>query len=220
MSQEKVIYMEPKILYSKKKKDKRYQSHKRKESPWHIIAIILGIVCLFLLLAITVLGYMYFQTNSKCNTQDMKDTRERNVSVPGAEDYSVLPLGTVKDYGTCQGSWSCCGKDCYYFSKTEKNWMESKKSCQELGASLIKIDDQEEQVFIQSKIKYNHWIGLEKRGDRHPWKWLDGTTVSKNLDFQNSNGKCGSLKSKHVIPDICTKQFHYICEKKFTCLNN
>lgn len=37
-----------------------------------------------------------FQTNSKCNTQDMKDTRERNVSVPGAEDYSVLPLGTGK----------------------------------------------------------------------------------------------------------------------------
>lgn len=54
----------------------------------------------------------------------------------------------VKDYGTCQGSWSCCGKDCYYFSKTEKNWMESKKSCQELGASLIKIDDQEEQVCL------------------------------------------------------------------------
>ncbi|XP_043736740.1 C-type lectin domain family 7 member A-like [Cervus elaphus] len=219
MSQEKVIYVEPKFLYSEKKEDKRYQSHKRKESPWHIIAIILGIVCLFLLLAITVLGYMYFETNSKCNTQDMKDTNERNASVPGAEDHSVLPPSTVKGYGIYQGKWSCYGKDCYYFSKEEKTWMESKQSCQDLGSSLIKIDDQEEQVFIQSKIKYSHWIGLEKRGVHHPWKWLDGTNTSKNLDFQNSNdGRCGCLKSINIIPEVCTKLLPYICKKSLLAL--
>lgn len=36
----------------------------------------------------------------------------------------------------------------YYFSKKEKTWTESKKSCQDLGASLIKIDDREEQVCL------------------------------------------------------------------------
>ncbi|KAB0349945.1 hypothetical protein FD754_014802 [Muntiacus muntjak] len=123
----------------------------------------------------------------------MKDTNERNASVPGAEDHSVLPPST--------GKLSCYGKDCYYFSKEEKTWMESKQSCQDLGSSLIKIDDQEEQVFIQSKIKYSHWIGLE--------------------DFQNSNdGRCGCLKSINIIPEVCSKPFPYICEKMFTCLDN
>ena len=60
----------------------------------------------------------------------------------------------VKGYGTYQGKWSCYGKDCYYFSKEEKTWMESKQSCQDLGSSLIKIDDQEEQVCL---LDYN-WI--------------------------------------------------------------
>lgn len=32
-----------------------------------------------------------------------------------------------KDYGACQGKWSCCGKDCYYFSTEEKIWDESEK---------------------------------------------------------------------------------------------
>lgn len=53
-----------------------------------------------------------------------------------------------KDYGTCQGKWFCCGKDCYYFSKEEKSWDESEKLCRVLGSSLIKIDDQKEQVCL------------------------------------------------------------------------
>lgn len=52
------------------------------------------------------------------------------------------------DYGTCQVKWSCSEKKCYYFLKEEKTWGEYKKSCQDLGPRLIKIDDQQEKVCL------------------------------------------------------------------------
>uniref|UniRef100_A0A8D1MXY4 C-type lectin domain-containing protein n=1 Tax=Sus scrofa TaxID=9823 RepID=A0A8D1MXY4_PIG len=215
MNKEKVIYMEPKVLFEKQWKEKRHRTNRRRNFPWHTIAIVLGIVCFFLLLTTTVLGYTYFQSRGK----NMECTKERNTS--GTEP-SVLQPFIDKDCGTCQGKWFCCGKDCYYFSKEEKSWDESAKLCRVLGSSLIKIDDQKEQLFIQSKINYNHWVGLRRKGANHPWKWQDGSLLSKNLNFQEStsDAKCGSLKSPNITPDICTREFHYICEKVFTCLNN
>lgn len=53
-----------------------------------------------------------------------------------------------KDYDSFQENWYCCGKSCYYFSKEEKTWERSKKSCQGLHSSLIKIDNKEEQVCL------------------------------------------------------------------------
>ncbi|KAF3816340.1 hypothetical protein GH733_014513, partial [Mirounga leonina] len=85
----------------------------------------------------------------------------------------------VKDYDSFQENWYCCGKSCYYFSKEEKTWERSKKSCEDLSSSLIKIDNKEEQNIIQSKIKYNYWIGLHKTEARPSWKWLDGTLLSQ-----------------------------------------
>lgn len=49
--------------------------------------------------------------------------------------------------GTCHVEWSCCRKMCYYILTEEKTWEESKKACEDCEASLIKIDDKEEQVY-------------------------------------------------------------------------
>ncbi|KAB0398920.1 hypothetical protein E2I00_011841, partial [Balaenoptera physalus] len=141
MSQEKVIYMEPKFLYSKKRKDKRYQTHKRRKCPWHITAIILGIIFRQILSAI----------------YKVRKTQKKEILL-----YRKLRMAQFYHLG-------------------QISWSESKKSCQDLGSNRIKIDDRKEQTFIQSKIKYNHWVGLEGRGANHPWMWLDGTSASKNL---------------------------------------
>ncbi|XP_045868917.1 C-type lectin domain family 9 member A-like isoform X2 [Meles meles] len=123
-----------------------------------------------------------------------------------------------KDSDSFQGKWHCCGKSCYYFSKEEKTWEESKKSCEDLSSSLIKIDNKAEQNFIQSKISYNYWTGLHKIGANHPWKWLDGTPLSQMVNFQQSlrDAKCGHLKPSTLSTIDCQKPFHYICEKMFT----
>uniref|UniRef100_A0A8D2AP16 Ly49-like N-terminal domain-containing protein n=1 Tax=Sciurus vulgaris TaxID=55149 RepID=A0A8D2AP16_SCIVU len=46
----------------------------------------------------------------------------------------------------CEGHWSCCGVKCYHFTKSKKNWEECKKTCQDNGLSLLKINDEDERV--------------------------------------------------------------------------
>ncbi|CAD7681414.1 unnamed protein product [Nyctereutes procyonoides] len=217
VSEDRLVYAKLKLPYSRKQ-DKRHPVGKRREFPWHMVALILGVICFFLLLAITVLGSMFFQRCSGHTMQDIKDTKEKNVSFVEVEDHSILPPIIDKDYDSFQGNWYCCGKSCYYFSKEEKTWERSQKSCQGLHSSLIKIDNKEEQLFIQSKIKYNYWIGLFKAGAKYPWQWLDGTHLSHRVNFQQSllDVKCGHLKSSTIFTADCSKQFPYICEKEFT----
>ncbi|KAM9671699.1 killer cell lectin-like receptor 2 [Trichechus inunguis] len=113
--------------------------------PWHIIAVFLGTTCFLLLLAIAGLGYMYFQSTSECKIQDMEDTKEQNTScAQEVGDHSILPPSTA--CATYQGKWICDGENCYYFSKEEKTWNNSKDSCEDLNSSLVKIDDKDEQV--------------------------------------------------------------------------
>ncbi|XP_070350331.1 C-type lectin domain family 7 member A-like [Equus asinus] len=147
MSKERVTYTELKLPYSKKQKNKRHPTPKKREFPWRGVAIILGIICFFLLLAITGLGYMYFWNSSEGKGQDIKDTKEKNTSSPDVEDHSVLPSCTGKDYDPCQEKWFCCGNNCYYFSKEEKTWAESKMSCQDLCSSRTKVYNKQDQEF-------------------------------------------------------------------------
>ncbi|XP_054552740.1 T-cell surface glycoprotein YE1/48-like [Talpa occidentalis] len=201
MSEERVTYVELKLPRSKKH-DRGYTAQKRREFSWRIIAISLGILCFLLLLATSSLGIMY-----------KKHTNKENSS-------SSEGLSPTTGCDTCSGKWSCCGKMCYYFSKEVKTWDESKKSCEGRGASLIKIDDEGEQKFIQAKIKYNHWIGLYAKGAT--WWWLDSLKPSQKLKFQLPirDGKCGLLKLTNIVPAVCTFEFRYICEKNFDILDN
>ncbi|XP_059536923.1 natural killer cells antigen CD94-like [Myotis daubentonii] len=221
MNEERMTYAELKLPYPKKQ-NKRHPTGKRREFTWKIIAISLGMICFLLLLVITVLGYMIwikdFQISSVNKTQTMTETPE----VEDHPSHPALPPLADKDYNTCQEKWSCCGENCYHFSKAEGTWTESKKSCQDLGSSLIKIESKEEQTFLQSKIKYRGWIGLHKKGANHPWVWLDNSTPSQKLNFQESVTKanCGFLKPTNIATADCTKRSPFICKKKISCLNN
>ncbi|XP_027450514.1 killer cell lectin-like receptor 2 [Zalophus californianus] len=218
MSEERVTYVELKLPHSREQKDKRRPMDKRREFPWYTVALTLGVICFLLLLTITGLGFMFFQKCFAHTMQDMNNTKEKSASLGEAEDHSILLPITDKDYDSFQGSWYCCGKSCYYFSKEEETWERSKKSCEDLRSSLIKIDNKEEQNIIQSKIKYNYWIGLHKTGAKTSWKWLDGTLLSQMVNFQQSlmDVKCGHLKSSKIFTADCSKPFRYICEKEFT----
>ncbi|XP_037371188.1 NKG2-D type II integral membrane protein-like [Talpa occidentalis] len=88
---------------------------------------------------------MFFKGSSECKMQGKKHRYENNASSPAAEDHSVVPPSREKICDGCFGKWSCCGKNCYYFSKDVKTWKESKKSCEGRASTLIKIDDEEEQ---------------------------------------------------------------------------
>ncbi|XP_032203181.1 C-type lectin domain family 9 member A-like [Mustela erminea] len=218
MNEERVTYTDLKVPNSRKQKDKRGPGDKKREFPWHIVALSLGVMCVILLMAITGLSSIFFQKCPAHTMQNKNYTKEKNASLGEVEDDSILPPIIDEDYESFQGNWHCCGKSCYYFSEEEKSWEESKKSCEVLSSRLMKIDNKAEQNFIQSKIRYNYWIGLYKVGAKHPWKWLDGTPLSQTVNFQQNllGIKCGHLKPSTISTADCQKHFHFICEKLFT----
>ncbi|XP_075769523.1 uncharacterized protein LOC142823105 isoform X2 [Pelodiscus sinensis] len=94
---------------------------------------------------------------------------------------AVIALAVLS--GRSPAAWGPCCPDtwvgylgkCYYFSKTEGNWPDSRSNCSALGASLAGIDTPQEMFFMQhSKGKFDHWIGLWRHPDQ-PWKWANGT---------------------------------------------
>uniref|UniRef100_A0A5F9CWI5 C-type lectin domain-containing protein n=1 Tax=Oryctolagus cuniculus TaxID=9986 RepID=A0A5F9CWI5_RABIT len=220
MTEEKVTYSELKLSHAKKKEGKRHLAHKKREN---LCTVILGIICALLLLASIGLGYMFFQKCPKCTTQDMGNIKEKNTSSLQLEDHSVLPSGIETACGSLQGRPFCWTRNWYYFSKEEVTWDESSNLCQNMNSSLVKIDDIQELIFMQSQIKYTYWIGLYKKGDKHEWMWQDSTKLAQNLTFHQSykmNEKCGCLKPRYITSADCSRPFRYICEKNKHFFNN
>nr|XP_040136918.1 protein mago nashi homolog 2 isoform X5 [Ictidomys tridecemlineatus] len=83
----------------------------------------------------------------------------------------------------CEGHWSCYGVKCYHFTKNQEKWEGCKKTCQDNGLSLLKINDKDEQAFLRKQTcKNNYWIGLSYDECEGKWKWVDNDT-SSGMDF-------------------------------------
>ncbi|NP_001014997.1 killer cell lectin-like receptor subfamily H, member 1 isoform 1 [Mus musculus] len=220
MNDERPTYAQLKL--SKKSKDKKQSTQKKKEYPWRISVVILGTVCLCLLISSTVFGYWFFQATSNFKIQYEKDKNESAVSSMEVVHSSGLLLTAArKGCYTCQGGWSCCGGKCYFFSEEEKTWDESEASCKVLGSLLAKIDSREEQNFIQSQVNYSYWVGLHKKGSQFQWVHHKDAKLSSDLDFHTAthvaDAECGYIKPKNLNVAPCHRYFYYICKRNFTC---
>nr|XP_048288339.1 C-type lectin domain family 2 member H-like isoform X2 [Myodes glareolus] len=197
MSEERRAHAEL-TFFLRSKKDKKQSAKKNEDSQWHMTAVILGTVCLCLTMSNAVLGYAFNE----------------------AGPSTLLPT-TEKGYYTCQGRWSCCGENCYYFSEEEKTWSESEASCRVLGSHLAKIDNSEEQNFIQSRLNYSYWVGSRKNERQFQWVNQKDTKLSSDLHFlttHSTSEECGYLKPMSVSSSVCSRHFRYICEKNFPFL--
>ncbi|ELV12449.1 Killer cell lectin-like receptor 2 [Tupaia chinensis] len=114
--------------------------------------------------------------------------------------------------------WSCCGVDCYYFITENKNWKKCKQTCQSYKSSLLKIDDKDEQEFVQSQIyKRNYWIGLSYDEVESKWKWIADDTSGLNftvMNLRSGRGECGFLTSTRISTIDCSMTYGCICEKR------
>ncbi|XP_058512045.1 C-type lectin domain family 2 member D3-like [Ochotona princeps] len=217
MSEQGVTYSELKLPYAKKAKPgKNHPTSKKRKTTCKIIV---GTICFLIVLTIAGLGYMYYKKSLK---EDTRGTKENSTS-SGPEVDSVVPAGTGTVSSSLVTQSYCHGRHCYYFSKQALSWNQSKKSCQNMDSSLVKIDDKEEQTFIQSKINYTYWIGLYRTESEHKWKWQDGTEPTEQLVFQHltkMDGKCGCIKPRFIDSADCTRIFPYICERIWPFINN
>nr|XP_012596942.1 C-type lectin domain family 7 member A-like isoform X2 [Microcebus murinus] len=147
---------------------------------WCFTVVILGVLCFILLLTTRVLGYMVFQVHQAARSQEasLKNVTEQHNSTLENGAFPDKPFIPGTESSKCKTKWSRHGKNCYYFSREEKNFEDSKKFCKKMDSTLLKIDDEEELNFIQNQISHlyhSSWIGLSRKGMSRPWKWEDNS---------------------------------------------
>ncbi|CAK6970232.1 collectin-12-like [Scomber scombrus] len=161
---------------------------------------------------------------------------------PGQPGFPVrvpaMPLGPVSllDDRTvaptlwapgCPPEWANYRDGCYFFSKLMDSFDEAKAMCEKQSASLVIINDLEEQKWLKRQIlgKGFFWMGLTDKGDENVWRWLDGTepTFTKWKPGQPDNWghghdigeDCAGLVHEGLWNDFfCEDRIGYICEKK------
>uniref|UniRef100_A0A452RNS7 C-type lectin domain-containing protein n=1 Tax=Ursus americanus TaxID=9643 RepID=A0A452RNS7_URSAM len=128
----------------------------------------------------------------------------------------LLLLVTVALLGTKSDHLSYRGIKYYYFIPESQNWKGCKQTCQSYNSSLLKINDEDELAFIQSRTySNNYWIGLSYDDREQKWKWIDtGPPFGINYTFMSSSGRgqCAFLTSTRTTPIECSKTYGCICE--------
>ena len=70
--------------------------------------------------------------------------------------------------GTCVSGWHEFNNTCYYFNFKEDErgyWGTAKDNCEKVGASLVKVESYEENLFIGRNMppEVEYWIGLSNQ---------------------------------------------------------
>uniref|UniRef100_F6SRV5 Natural killer cells antigen CD94 n=1 Tax=Ornithorhynchus anatinus TaxID=9258 RepID=F6SRV5_ORNAN len=164
---------------------------------WKVTALSLGIFCLVLLVTA---GFLAAQV-----------TQQQGVST---NPFPNTINETGCDWGPCPGDWIGFRDSCYLFSNDRKNWRDSKSACAARNSSLLWIDNQEEQVFLEFFSLYA-WIGLSRNEPGNSWKWEDGTDFS-NHQFTiikiQTEGNCVFQSARYYYEGNCEDLEFFVCK--------
>ncbi|XP_062383760.1 CD209 antigen-like [Sardina pilchardus] len=109
----------------------------------------------------------------------------------------------------------------YLISSIPKPWSEARQVCQAMGADLVTIESEEEQVYINGLGRWG-WIGLQRHG--MSWTWVNGRPLSTGAAFwatgqPNSNTEnCTLFLPEPEYPTTtwhdypCSSAFYPFCE--------
>ncbi|XP_037702946.1 C-type lectin domain family 2 member B isoform X2 [Choloepus didactylus] len=112
----------------------------------------------------------------------------------------------------CPEDWIGFRKNCYFFSKEERDWNSSRSSCTHEHALLIIIDSMKEMDFLmRHKGSSDHWIGLTMTGNQMG-KWVNGAMFIKWFNV-SGNEECAYLNDGGVASARCYTERKWICRK-------
>uniref|UniRef100_A0A3B5MDP3 C-type lectin domain-containing protein n=1 Tax=Xiphophorus couchianus TaxID=32473 RepID=A0A3B5MDP3_9TELE len=134
----------------------------------------------------------------------------------------------------CEAGWEKHGGNCYYFSTSKSSWINSRRSCVDLGSDLVKIDSREEQLFLEIRLRGlmmkdtdKFWIGLTDSVEEGRWFWVDGSPLDESQkepdDWKGENPagedcvRVGERGGSHDLTcwfdKACNVSLKSICEK-------
>ncbi|XP_051815202.1 CD209 antigen-like protein A isoform X3 [Acanthochromis polyacanthus] len=178
---------------------------------FHSVILCLGLLSVFLLLGLIVLGVHYrdsaadlssIKQNLTERLQASNDqlsfmTEERdqlNASLTEMTKERDRLQTLSKQNKTCPAGWSMFSCSCYLLSEKSGSWDEGRKDCEERGADLVVINSDEEQTFLSTLKKGHTWIGLNDRQTEGTWMWVDGTPLTQSYWGENQPDNDGGSK--------------------------
>ncbi|XP_072526001.1 CD209 antigen-like protein A [Salminus brasiliensis] len=178
-------------------------------------AVCLGMLCVLLLTAVTLLCIKFTAERHQLRTS------YTNFTVGLQRKLSFLEK-------TFQEGWRYLNYSVYYISTEKRSWSESREDCRGRGADLLIINSREEQEFVDSLINCKDaavFIGLTDRDKEGVWKWVDGSALTTAYweSGQPNNGKwlndqdcvvTGPQLGKRWNDKPCQNFQYWICEKK------
>ncbi|XP_028825193.1 collectin-12-like isoform X2 [Denticeps clupeoides] len=140
-----------------------------------------------------------------------------------------LPSYSSQETG-CPVDWLQFKDSCYLFSVVQLSFDEAKKNCDSNSASMVMINDVEEQrwLHMQTLGKGYFWLGLTDRNQEEVWQWVDGSfpVITNWKQGQPDNWRprhgegedCAGLVHQGLWNDFhCDLPMSSICEKPICC---
>ncbi|KAM9119222.1 killer cell lectin-like receptor subfamily F member 1 [Pangshura tecta] len=118
----------------------------------------------------------------------------------------------------CPTDWRLDGNKCYWVSRENKIWSESRANCSARGSQLLVIRDQEELEFIKDLTQSTSlfWIGLSIPSLEKAWTWVDGSQLDQTqfpVSGPAEENSCGVVKGNQIHSDTCNSAFQSICQQ-------
>ncbi|XP_067041439.1 uncharacterized protein [Acropora muricata] len=112
---------------------------------------------------------------------------------PAVVSYTIL--GEI-----CKPGWSYFGGICYSTSKICKTWTEAQKACNSYHANLVRIRNQEENVYVQHRLNgAKGWIGLTDLTTEGTFEWADNQTVDFTYWAENQPNNFKNEDCVHTL---------------------
>ncbi|RWS30139.1 killer cell lectin-like receptor subfamily F member 1 isoform X6, partial [Leptotrombidium deliense] len=115
---------------------------------------------------------------------------------------------------------------CYYFIKSELQFMEALDLCKNMNATLVSIQSDQERNFITKNLLHNdvYWTaGVQLLYSVNEYLWVDGSKVYEKFfanilrDKQQRNqynSNCVAIKNGVLIKKNCDSYLSVVCQEK------
>ncbi|EDK99945.1 mCG130106, isoform CRA_b [Mus musculus] len=208
MSNERVTYAELKVA-----KNSRNQ-HRKPRGPRSSISVIEQEI---------IYSDFSFQNPSQehpwiCRNCPCKDTEAKaqiNSSMTRTHRDINYTLSSAQPCPHCPKEWISYSHNCYFIGMERKSWNDSLVSCISKNCSLLHIDSEEEQDFLQS-LSLVSWTGILRKGRGQPWVWKkDSIFKPKIAEILHDECNCAMMSASGLTADNCTTLHPYLCKCKF-----